>query len=324
MDLPWLIIIGTTFSVYLVIGTGAAVRQIGWLTEEADQSLLRLMLRVLYPCLIFSVVADNPALKQGENLYYPPVVAFGSIMLGFAVAGVVARLGRSATGLTTAASRRQFTFSVGIYNYGFVPIPLIRMLFDDPTLGVLFVHNVAVDLTIWTIGIMLLRGSFGRDWWRHLLNPPAIALAVSLAVNFLGAKAYLPTFLYQAVGLLGQAAIPMSLVLVGATMADEVAHARRKGGRIGDGAKTIGWACLVRLLVLPMLFLTAAVLLPCSIELKRVMVVQAAMPSAVLPVVLARIYAGDAGVGLQVALTTSLMSIATIPLWIVLGMTLIG
>jgi hypothetical protein len=64
-------------------------------------------------------------------------------------------------------------------------------------------------------------------------------------------------------------------------------------------------------------------LLPASDELKRVVAVEAAMPSAVFSILMARHYAGDAGTALRVVLATSLVSLVTIPLWIPAGLALL-
>ena len=54
------------------------------------------------------------------------------------------------------------------------------------------------------------------------------------------------------------------------------------------------------------------------------MVVQAAMPAAVMPVVLAKHHAGDTGVAVWIAVGTNVLALATIPLWIRLGMLIVG
>jgi predicted permease len=108
----------------------------------------------------------------------------------------------------------------------------------------------------------------------------------------------------------------MALLLIGATLADWL---------LQKGFATAGFAvpavaCALRLGVLPLLFLLAARYLPLSVELKRVIVIQAAMPCAVLPIVLARHYRGDAAVALQAVLATSVLGLLTIPWWIRFGL----
>jgi hypothetical protein len=323
----WLTIAGAAGAVLAVVCAGVVARRFGVLAEAADESLLKLVINVLMPCLIFSVVHDNPTLKTPGNLIWPPIVGFGSIVLGFAAAMAVARLGKAATGLGNVEQRRTFVFSVGIHNYGYLAIPLVSLLFggpgsDNPTLGVLFIHNVGVEMAFWTLGVMVISGRLGRDWWRHAVNPPSIAIVAALAVNYLNLAAYIPSGLATAIDWLGQAAIPLALVLIGATIADQV----REGGNgrnTVDGVKVILWSCGLRLGLIPLAMLAMTMLLPASDELKRVVAVEAAMPSAVFSILMARHYAGDAGTALRVVLATSLVSLITIPLWIPAGLALL-
>jgi len=60
--------------------------------------------------------------------------------------------------------------------------------------------------------------------------------------------------------------------------------------------------------------------LPCSDELKRVIVVQAAMPAAVLPIIIAQYYGGQPLTAVQVVLSTTAAGLVTCPLWIRAGL----
>lgn len=319
----WPSILSIIVSVFLVVGAGMAMRRLGWLTAEADQSLLKLVVRVLIPCLIFRVVVDNPSLRHPENLILPPLLGFGLCAAGVLGALAVARLGARLTGLHSARQRRTFAACVGIFNYGFVPIPLIQRMFDDSTLGVLFVHNVGVELAIWTVGLLVLTGSVGSDWWRRVLNPPSIAIVIAAGLNLLGGRALVPAPAMEAITLLSHAAIPTALLLVGATIADEL-RAGPNAFTTAQSAKIIAWALGLRLLLLPAGFVALALLLPTGIELKRVLVIEAGQASAVFPIVMARHYHGHPGTAMRVVLSTSLASLATMPLWIILGLALLG
>ena len=71
-------------------------------------------------------------------------------------------------------------------------------------------------------------------------------------------------------------------------------------------------------------FILLARYLPASVELKRVIVLQAAMPAAVFPIVMSRHYGGHPPTALRVVIGTSLLSLLTIPLWLRLGMKFAG
>jgi predicted permease len=81
---------------------------------------------------------------------------------------------------------------------------------------------------------------------------------------------------------------------------------------------------VLRLGLLPWLFLLAAKFLPLSVELRRVLVIEAAMVSAVFPIAMAKHYGGDPPTALRAVLSTSLVGFLTIPLWIRFGLTFVG
>jgi hypothetical protein len=91
-----------------------------------------------------------------------------------------------------------------------------------------------------------------------------------------------------------------------------------------SGWRVIGAAVFLRIGVLPVLFLLVAKFLPASIELKRVIVLEAAMPAAVFPIVMARHYQGDPATAMRVVIGTSVVGLLTIPLWIRVGMKFVG
>ena len=76
--------------------------------------------------------------------------------------------------------------------------------------------------------------------------------------------------------------------------------------------------------MLPLAFLLLARYAPFSIELKRVLVVQAAMPSGMMPLVLARHYGGQPVTAAQIILGTTVLGVLVIPLWLRFGLAWVG
>ncbi len=150
----FLTVLYAVLSVFVVVGSGVAMRSLNWLTEASDTSLLRVTINLLVPCLILDSILGNQALDKPENIFIPPLIGFGTVVLGLAVAEVMQHL----TGLESVKSRRTFVFAIAVYNYGYIPLPLVLLLFDRETAGVLFVHNVGVDVAIWTLGLARLNG----------------------------------------------------------------------------------------------------------------------------------------------------------------------
>src|ERR1035438_6157656 len=313
----FLTVLTAVLPVFGIMGIGLWLRRRGWLSADADASLMRVTINLLLPSLIFDSVLGNAALRRPENLLLPPLVGFGMVMVGIAMAWAFAHAAR----LQTKPEQRTFAFLAGLQNYSYLTIPLCLSLFDPGTTGVLFVHNVGPEIAMWTLGLAVLTGGGPAGGWKKILNAPLAALLLGLALNFLGMIIAPPApvlvagkIILTAVHWLGQSAIPLALLLIGAIVADHLGDAR--GGR---AARVVTVAALVRLGVMPVLFILLAKFLPCSVELKRVLVLQGAMPSAVLPIVLTKHYGGDARTALQVALGTSIIGLVTIPLWIRFG-----
>jgi predicted permease len=109
--------------------------------------------------------------------------------------------------------------------------------------------------------------------------------------------------------MLGECAIPLGLVIVGAILFDLLS----KPGWHADAGAAVGGG-LMRLGVLPLLMLGALFLIPsASSDFRHVVAVQAAMPAAVFPMIIARRYGGHEATAMRVIVMTTLVSLLTIP-----------
>ncbi|MGN6554365.1 MAG: AEC family transporter [Verrucomicrobiota bacterium] len=310
-----LTILNAVLPVFGVMGLGIFIRKLNWLTEEADNSLMRICVNVLLPCLILDKSLGNPALKEPNNLLLAP-------LLGYAVVGLamlIAFWAKPLHGLSKSSEKRTFAVGVGLHNYGYVPLPLALLLFDQATAGVLFLHIVGVEMALWTLGVMVLSGgSIGKDW-RRVINGPLIAIVLAVILNALGWNASIPAFVGTGIHWLGGCAIPLALILIGAIMADHLGEFHS-----AHGWRVISSAIILRIGVFPLLFLALAKSIPMTVEHQRVLVLQAAMPTAVFPIVLAKLYKGDPATAMRVVLSTSVISLITIPLWIRFGLKMLG
>jgi predicted permease len=309
------LVFSAVLPIFFVIAAGAMARRVGWLDIEADRSLMTVVVNLLYPALIFSIILGNDALRQPSNLILPPLVGLTTIVGGFGLAMLIARKLK----IGNQKECRTFAFTTGIYNYGYFPIPIIALLFDRETTGVLLVHNLGVEIAMWVLGVgFILSRNDPKSIWKRVFSGPVIAILIAVPMNYFKVDQHLPNFALETIQLLGQCAIPLGLILIGATFAD-----LSQGVKILDRLRIPTIAAVLRLGILPAAFIFAALILPLSTELKAVIAVQAAMPCGVFPIVLARHFDGSPEVALKVVLGTTLISFLTIPLWIGIGMKLL-
>jgi len=169
------------------------------------------------------------------------------------------------------------------------------------------------------VGIMLISGAAKSGGWGQILNGPVLAILSAAGLHFAGAARWMPTVVLTAVHNMGVTAIPLGLILSGAIFADQAPALSAQGS-----AMSTAGACVLRLGALPLLMLALARWLPCPAELRHVMIVQAAMPCALFPVMLSKLYGGDPAESLRIVLATSVLGLLTIPFWIGCGLRWVG
>jgi len=313
MDLsPWQILL-SVLPMYGLITLGGFLR--GWqvLKPEADASIMKLVINCLYPLFIIDKILHSESVKNVHIILWSIPTGFLIIFFSIFLCKFVAGMGKIPAG----AERNTFATTTGIQNYGFAAVPIIMALFPEELLGVQFVHNLGVDLALWTIGIATLQGSFPKSIKAILTGPViAVLIGITLVYSGLGDLVIKTVALSPAITMtqwLGACSFPIALILVGATLSDNLKYAL-------PTLKTGFLSALLRTLILPILILFFIWLIPFPPALASILIVQAAMPSAVMPIVLSRIYEGHPPTAVQVVITTQVIGIFTIPLWISIGM----
>jgi malate permease and related proteins len=310
--MDYLTVANATLPVYLTMAAGAAARRFKILADNLDVGLMRLAVSLLTPCLIIERILGNPALMDGKQVLISALLGFALVALSIFISYFAAPL----IGLKQGEGRRTFGISCGLQNYGYVAIPMVEALFPAGTVGVLFTFTLGVEIALWTVAVGVLTG-MSKAPWKLLLNAPVIAIVIALLGNASGLHAYVPEILHTVMGNLGSCAIPLCVLLIGASIYD-------LWGREPINWKVAIASPVLRMALLPMLFIGAGMLLPLSIDLKRILVVQAGMPSAVFAIVLARHYGGHAATAVQVVLATTVVSLASTPFMIAFGMKMLG
>ena len=294
----------------LLILLGLFMARQGWVGAHARQPLMRMIIWVFFPAMIFSRVSGNPLIASGSQALLYLGAGFLMIVTGYAVATAVGSLFKVPAG----TARRTFAFSAGVNNFGYLGIPVTAALFDKDVVGVLLVHNVGVEAAVWTVGVAILSGESLRRGLKKLLQPMTVALFVALAINFAGFGKSAPiAFASDLCHAIGECAIPIGTLLTGIYLHEIIKEFRL----VSDAPVSFG-VMAVRWLVMPTLVLSAAWLIQ-DASLRKVMLVQAAMPCGIFTFLIVEMFKGEVLVSLRCSVITMLCCPLVTPLWLYLG-----
>lgn len=289
---------------YLLLVAGAVLRRTGVIRQEHDAGIMRVVFAVMLPCFILDKILGSAVLRSGPVVIWSIALGFGMIMAGILIGLLVGRL----IGLEKGTGMRTFALSAGCQNFGFTAAPVVEILWGTGALALLFVHNIGVEVAMWSVGVMMMSGDRGLSW-RPLVNGPIVAVIIGLTLMVLGLDDHVTGAGRKAMSMIGIGAFPLAILVTGCSMIDLVGAER-------PNLKVILGGAVVRLFITPMVMLSAAKFLPLTTELRQVLVVQAAMPAGMTAILLARLYGGRPAVAVQVVIATTILSLLTLP-WII-------
>ena len=300
----------------LLVAVGWFMANRGWVGPASRLPLMRLVIWVFFPALIFSRICNNKLLSSSSQAALYLGTGFLMIVGGILIGQWVARL----VGYEEGVAKRTLAYSLGINNFGYLGIPITAALFDRDVVGVLLVHNVGVEAAVWTFGVTYLSGKKGWKGLKNLAQPMTLSLAIGLAINFAGWGDTAPvTFLAQVLHWVGECAIPVGTILTGIYF-----HETIKGYRFfAEGRVTVG-IILARWILIPVSLLLVAAFVVHDPELKKVMLVQAAMPAGIFSFLIVEMYKGDVPIALRCSVFTMALCPLITPLWIYAGSWFLG
>jgi malate permease and related proteins len=290
----FLLFIDNLLPIFLAAGTGYLLSR--WLKAD-PRTLSQVTFYIFSPCLVFTILIEN---QVGENEIIKMLLLAWGVM---AVTGLLAWL----TGQLFKLERKMLVavMLTSIFmNSGNFGMSFNLFAFGQEGLAQSGIFFVSMSIATYTVGIFI--ASMGRASPRqalvNLLKVPAI-YAVLLAVIFLRTGWKLPLPIQRTTQLLGDAAIPAMLVLLGMQLS-----ALRWGGQIRPLILANG----LRLLIAPLVAFGLVLVLGLAGVARQVGVLEASMPSAVLTIVLATEYEVEAAFVSAAVFTSTLASAFTL------------
>lgn len=303
--------------ILVLMAIGFVARKRGVVSATGTSEMARILIAVIYPCLIFSSVTKLSTDKLAANWIMP--------VMAMAIAGTGLLLGLIALRCMKGVNQQRasaFLFQNTINNYLFLPLPLVMLLWGEEGVALLVFASLGFELTVWTLGVFLFnRSNKISEGVRMMFGPPLIALVFSIgwvcvrdllqpelpvAGLFSDLAHRLLDLLFFGTGTVGSATVAVSMIVAGSRMAAlDVRAVLDKQVWIVSG---------LRLVVTPVVFILLLKLIPLGEMAYGILAVVAVMPAAVASLVFSERFGGDSDFVATTLLVTHLGAVVTIPL----------
>ncbi len=284
-------------SVSLMIGLGAIAGR----TLSLDvKSLSQLGIYVLAPALVAdSLYRSTLSISSAMSL------VIGFTLISVILYGIIELLGHGLK--LPALTRKSLLVTTLLSNNGNLGLPLIAFTLGDQGLERAVVYMLASSVLLFCIFPSLLAGHSFRSGLQLTLKLPVIwAMILGLTLRLFHLK--LPLRLDDAIAQLGQATIPIALIVLGIQLAQT---------RLGVGRYEMV-ATVLRLGLAPVIAYGVGKAMHLTDLDFQVLVLQTAMPAAVSTIVLVTEFGGDPFKVARTIMATTLVSLLTLPLFLLL------
>jgi len=299
-------IINTLLPVFLIIALGAQLRKGGFVSAEFVNGLNRLVYWVALPCLLFYKLATASYDYQVAGKTFLVVLAgmLGCIIIGYIIAAIM-RVPAAEIG----------TFVQGAFrgNLLYVGLPVIIYSFANSggfnttqaeTVAILVLAPIVPAYNI--AGVLVLLASRHKldryvplKIFRQIITNPLI-LACVAGVLYSIVFPRLPVVIVRACSAVGQIALPLALLGVGATLVQ---------GKI-VGRRSFAFASsVIKIVVAPIVGFVAARLLGLGPAETRIGLLFLACPTATVSYVMAEQLGGDDKLAAAIIVVSTILSI---------------
>jgi predicted permease len=291
----------------VVLLAGTLVRR-GVLTESMVTALTKATIVLFLPCLILDKILTSLSPAEFPLWWTLPLASIVMALAGLVLAFLVF--------FRDLPSKRSMLAVASMQNAGYLVLPIGAALyptrFDEFALYVsLFI--LGFNPVLWSIGKFLAtNGAPRRTDWRGMLNPPLVACLSAVALVLTGVSRVIPSPILETIELLGEGAVPVATVVLGAMLGGMSLRLRP---HLWDAAR----ALTVKYGLLP--GLTVVVLSMTDIGatnslLARFLVLQSASAPAVGLILQVRAYGGDEQKVGTVMLLSYIACLVGLPVWL--------
>ncbi len=302
----------------LIVGLGAVLAAKGWFGKDSKALLPRLVTLVSLPAYMLYNITHSFNRDDLLHLAYGLIVPVGSILITYAVSLVLARA-------TKVAPRRHGPFCVAFTasNTIFIGLPVNLALFGEVAVPYVLLYYFANTTFFWSVGNYMIASSgeavvsgqmrkeriFSLAALKRIFAPALIGFLVGLTIVFMDVK--LPAFITDTARYVGSLTTPLILISLGITFQGMRLAAMKLN-------RDLALVLLGRVVICPLTVVLLAHFVPLPDLMRKVFIIQASLPAISSGAVVAGYYRSDEEFATMTVLSSTLLAVITIPLFMIL------
>ena len=304
--------IESILSIFLLVGLGYYLTEKGWFSQETAKLLPRLVNYVaLPPYMLWNIMStfdQEKLLHLSKGLAIP----FLSMLIAYGIGCIVAKVIGVEPG-HQGTFHSMFFVSSAV----FVGLPVNLALFGEASVPYVLIYFIANASSFWTLGVYSISRDgtgegykvFSMQTVKNIFSPPLLGFFLAIVLILLGLR--LPRFIMDTCRYLGNLTTPLSMLFIGLVMNG----VKLREIRLNKDLIAILFG---RFIVSPLIVLFLSQYFPIPELMKKVFVIQAAMPVMTNTTIIAKVYNADAGYSAVATTVTTLAAMVAIPIYMMI------
>ena len=301
-------------AIFAMTAIGFIASKTGVLPAESKKYLSNLLLFITSPCMIIGSMTSQTLDAHTFELMIQIVA--GSFVFFIAAMGIsflivkLMRCDRDDAGVLMVI--------ITAVNTGFMGFPVTKAIFGNTYFFLMVIQNIVLNIYLYSMMVYQMNYGFRkkegiRGMLMPMMNMCTYALIAGLVFMLL--KVRLPDILADFINTIGDATIPVSMIVVGVQLSESSIRKMLTNKRLIT-------ASLCNVILIPVLTFLAVNWLPLAPESKLILIFAAAFPCAVVSTAIALKENRNAALMAEGVAMTTLLSMGTLPVEAILLMQL--
>jgi len=297
--------VGRIFLIIIVAGLLVKKKII---TQEQVKSLATISVNILLPCMLFASISESFDPKTMPDWWILPLSCIAMMSFGVGLCYLF---------FAKSFREKQYLFPMaGMQNAIYLVLPIGRFMYPDQFDSYAiynFLFIIGFTPMAWSIGKFMITGqSFRNIKLSDFITPPFVASVGTVLLVLLKLNRFVPALVFDSVELVGEATIPVSNIVLGATLGS---ISLKTWPSISDLFKIT----FIKYMIIPIA--TILVLLAIGLKesnplLANMLIIESAAAPATALILQVRSYGGDKQSIGSIMLISYAMCLFTIPFWI--------